>query len=170
VEVNVDVLDLAILRAVQQEFPLVPRPYETLAGALGVSAREVFGRVSALRRLGVIRRIGPLFQSRKLGFRSSLVAARVSPDAVEPLSQLLDRRDEVTHNYLRDGRFNVWFTVLTAEGDDPERLLDEVRALAGVAEVRSFATRKVFKLDASFDVPAELGAPAPLGRREDAHG
>jgi hypothetical protein len=76
----------------------------------------------------------------------------------------------VTHNYLRDGRFNVWFTVLTAEGDDPERLLDEVRALAGVAEVRSFATRKVFKLDASFDVPAELGAPAPLGRREDAHG
>jgi DNA-binding Lrp family transcriptional regulator len=126
-------------------------------------AHEVFRRVSALRRLGVIRRVGPLFSSRRLGFRAFLVAVRVTPDAVESLAELLRRRPEVTHNYLRDGRFNVWFTVLLAAGDDAERILGELRACPGVSEVRAFATRKVFKLDASFAVPGEAPSPsAPI--------
>jgi len=161
----VDELDLAILRAVQEEFPLERLPYETLGSVLGMPAHEVFRRVSALRRLGVVRRIGPLFHSRKLDFRGFLVAVRVSPDAVERLAELLRARDEVTHNYLRDGRFNVWFTVLAAKGGDVERILGEVRALPGVSEARAFATRKVFKLDTSFDVPGEVPPRSSPNRR-----
>ena len=147
-----DKLDLTILRTIQQEFPLTPRPYEVLARKLSVPVEELFGRVRELRRRGVVRRIGVLFDSRKLGFRGHLVAARVEPDAVDAVAGLLDRRDEVTHNYLRTGRFNVWFTVMLPEDGDIERMLEEVRSIRGVAEVVTFPTRRIFKLDASFRV------------------
>ena len=167
-----DEFDLAILRVIQKKFPLDVRPYESLGSVLGMPAHEVFRRVSALRRLGVIRRLGPLFSSRHLGFRTSLVAVRVAPDAVENLAELLRRRPEVTHNYLRDGRFNVWFTVLVPakprRDDAAKRILGEVRASPGVCEVRTFASRKVFKLDASFAVPGEApssASPASLPPR-----
>ena len=147
-----DKLDLTILRTIQREFPLAPRPYEVLARKLGVRAEDVFGRVHALRRRGVIRRIGALFDSRKLGFHGHLVAARVKPEAVDAVAGLLDRRDEVTHNYLRTGRFNVWFTVVLPQDGDVDRMLEEVRSVPGVAEVVTFPSRKIFKLDASFQL------------------
>ncbi|HUW59029.1 MAG TPA: AsnC family transcriptional regulator [Planctomycetota bacterium] len=147
-----DDTDLVILKTVQKAFPLSTRPYDVLAQELGLSADEVHRRVSVLRRTGVIRRIGPLFDSRHLGFRGHLVAARVEPDAVNDLAALLDRHDGVTHNYLRSGPLNVWFTVTLKETDDLERVLAEVRAEPGVGEVVTFPTRKVFKLDASFTV------------------
>lgn len=97
-------------------------------------------------------RIGPLFSPRKLGLRGHLVAARVEPEAVDTVATLLEGHDEVTHNYLRSGQLNVWFTVVVHERDDLERILDEVRAVRGVTEVVTLATRKIFKLDASFTV------------------
>lgn len=147
-----DDIDLTILRTVQKRFPQAPRPYEVLARELGMCADEVHGRISALRRHGVIRRLGPLFDSRKLGHRGHLVAARAEPDAVQSLADLLDRRPEVTHNYLRAGHFNVWFTVVIPEENDVGRILHEVRAVPGVREVVVLPTRKIFKLDASFEV------------------
>ena len=147
-----DDTDLAILKTVQRAFPLSTRPYDVLARQLGLAADAVHRRVSALRRTGVIRRIGPLFSSRKLGFRGHLVAARVEPDAVDDLAALLEEHDEVTHNYLRSGPLNVWFTVTLCETDDLERILGEVRSARGVTAVVTFPTRKIFKLDASFEV------------------
>ena len=147
-----DDTDLAILKTIQKQFPLASRPYDVLAAGLGLPADEVFERVRALRRAGVIRRIGPLFDSRKLGFRGHLVAAQVDPGAVEAVAGLLERRDEVTHNYLRTGRFNVWFTVVLPRDGDIDRILDEVRSIRGVAEVVTFPSRKIFKLDASFQL------------------
>ena len=147
-----DDTDLAILRTVQQAFPLSAHPYDVLARELGLPADAVHRRLSTLKRDGVIRRIGPLFSSRKLGLHGHLVAARVEPDAVDTVATLLEGHDEVTHNYLRSGQLNVWFTVVVHERDDLERILDEVRAVRGVTEVVTLATRKVFKLDASFTV------------------
>ena len=149
---NVDDPDLAILRTVQGRFPLVRRPYRELGRELGLSEDDVHRRVSALRRSGVIRRLGPLFSSRTLGLTGRLVAARCAPDAVDRLARLLDGHDEITHNYLRTGPLNVWCTLVLPEGDDPERILAEVRGCPGVDAVHAFRTVKIFKLDASFPV------------------
>jgi len=146
----VDASDLSILRAIQKSFPLAPRPYDVLAEDLGIAAEEVYRRVNALRRRGLIRRLGPLFSSRKLGFRGHLLAARVADDAVDRLARLLARRDDVTHNYLRKGTFNVWFTVMLPADGDLGPIRREVEACPGVTAVRSFPTVKMFKLDASF--------------------
>jgi DNA-binding Lrp family transcriptional regulator len=148
--VTVDDLDRTILARVQREFPLSEHPFEDLGRALGVAAGEVFRRVSALRRAGVIRRVGPLFDSRRLGFRGTLVAVRCEPDAVDRLASLLDRRDEVTHNYLREGTFNVWFTVLARDEAAVERILREVREVPGVRRVLALPNVRVFKLDTRF--------------------
>lgn len=146
-----DRLDLRILKTIQREFPLEARPYDALSRRLNISADEVFARVSALRRRGVIRRLGPLFSSRRLGLRGHLVAVQVEAHAVDRLAQVLARHHEVTHNYLRDGRFNLWFTLLLGAGDAPERVLAEVRSHPGVSEVLLLPSRKMFKLDASFE-------------------
>ena len=152
-----DDLDRTILRTVQRRFPLSLGPYRVLGRELGLDPEEVHRRVTALRRSGVIRRLGPLFSPQRLGLSGHLVAARVDDDAVDALAEILDRRDEVTHNYLRTGRLNVWFTVTVRDDAGLDRVLDEVRACRGVAEVHAFTTLRVFKLDASF----------PLGDNDD---
>jgi len=148
----VDAVDRAILKAVQEAFPETPRPYAAIARALGLAEDDVHRRAVGLMRSGVIRRVGPLFSSRALGFRGHLLAARVRPGAVAAAAALLADRGEVTHNYLRTGAFNVWFTAMLPEGEGAEPLADAVRACPGVEEVRAFRTRRVFKLDASFRV------------------
>jgi len=148
--IYVDARDLVILNAVQNDFPLAPRPYRALARELDVPEDELHRRVTALRADGVIRRLGPLFSAQALGRRGHLVAAQVAPDAVDRLAAVLDAHDEITHNYLRDGDFNVWFTVMLGADDDLERILREVRACAGVSAVETFRSLKTFKLDASF--------------------
>jgi DNA-binding Lrp family transcriptional regulator len=146
----VDEPDLAILKAVQKDFPLDERPYDALGHALGMTGEEVHSRVRALLASGVIRRIAPMFDRRALGFGGCLVAAKVSPEAVDAVAKLLEGRPEVTHNYLRTGEFNVWFTVMLREGETPDAVVGEVRSAAGVSEVIALPSRRVFKLDASF--------------------
>jgi len=148
----VDPHDRVILNAVQQNLPLTPRPYDVLGRELDLPEDEVHRRVVALRETGTIRRLGPLFSARKLGRRGHLVAARVRDDAVERVAGLLDAHDEVTHNYLRSGPLNVWFTVMLDEEDDLERILAEVRSCEGVSAVETFTSLRTFKLDASFRV------------------
>lgn len=145
-----DESDLAILRTLQNAFPLAPRPYAHLGRELGVGEEELHSRVSALRHRGFIRRIAVLFDLRKLGRRACLVAARCEDGEVDRLAALLDRRSEVTHNYLRSGPLNVWFTVVLSEDGDVEDVLADVRTSPGVSAVHVFATTKLFKLDASF--------------------
>jgi DNA-binding Lrp family transcriptional regulator len=151
----IDDIDRKILDAIQRDFPVCARPYAALGRKLDLPESEVHRRVSALRTRGVIRRLGPLFDSRKLGFRGLLAAAKVRPDAVERVTRVLWDCDEVTHNYLRTGEFNVWFTVTVPGGDDPERVLERVRACEGVSTVRVFPSTRVFKLNAAFQLGSE---------------
>ncbi len=144
--------DRAILKAVQREFPLESRPYDALERRVGIPAAEIRRRLAALRRRRVVRRIGPMLDRARLGLRGVLVAAKVAPSAIARVSRVLARRDEVTHSYLRAGRLNLWFTVTLRRGERVEPLLAELLALGGAREIVVLPTRRVFKLDASFDV------------------
>ncbi len=145
-----DDLDRAILNEIQSNFPLTPRPYAEMGRRVGAGEEEVLARVQALYDAGVIRRIGANFTSRKLGYTSTLCAARVPSEKLEGFAEVVNHYPEVTHNYVRQHRYNVWFTLIA---ESPERLaeiLKEIREASGVNEILSLPAKEVFKIRVDF--------------------
>ncbi len=145
-----DDLDRAILNEIQSNFPLTPRPYAEMGRRVGAGEEEVLARVQALHDAGVIRRLGANFTSRKLGYTSTLCAARVPQDMLEGFAAVVNHYPEVTHNYVRQHRYNVWFTLIA---ESPERLaeiLKEIQEASGVSEILSLPAKEVFKIRVDF--------------------
>jgi len=158
-----DELDRRILDTIQSGFPVDPRPYAVLGNDLGLTEAEVLARVRALKESGVIRRIGANFHSGKLGWHSTLCAAKVPEELFDAFVTEVNRHTEVTHNYLRKHEFNVWFTFI---GEDPEtvqRTLKEITAATGV-DILYLPATKLFKIKVDF---AMQGANGNNGDNED---
>ncbi len=147
---ELDDLDRAILNEIQSHFPLAPRPYAEMGSKVGASEAEVLRRVQALYDAGVIRRIGANFTSRKLGYTSTLCAARVPPEDLERFAAVVNRYPGVTHNYLRKHRYNVWFTLIAESEARLAEILEEIREASGVAELLSLPATEVFKIKVDF--------------------
>ena len=148
-----DDLDRKILEALQYDFPLSERPFDILAERLGLDADLLWQRVEHMLERGVIRRLGASFDSRKLGRCSTLAAVRVGPEVVDRAAEIIGRYPEVTHSYLRDHEFNIWFTIIAADGERIETILREIRtALSlGASDVLNLPMKQMFKLDARFN-------------------
>ena len=112
VDVMLDAPDRKILSLIQSGFPLVSRPYAAIGEAVELGEEETLERVRAMRKRGLIRRIGANFQSAKLGFRSTLCAAKVPQDKLDVFIRIVNAEAGVTHNYLRDHTYNIWFTLI----------------------------------------------------------
>ena len=149
---SIDDLDRTILDALQFDFPLSERPFDIVAERLGLDAGLLWSRVEAMLDHGVIRRLGASLDSRKLGFCSTLAAVRVKEDLVDRAAEIIGRHPEVTHSYLRDHEFNIWFTVIAADTAKIEKLLDEVRTALSLeaSDVLNLPMTRMFKLDARF--------------------
>jgi len=149
-----DDLDRRILDALQHDFPLSERPFDILAQRLGVDPDLLWRRVEAMRRSGVIRRLGASLDSRKLGFRSTLAAVRVRPDFVARATEAIGRHVEVTHSYLRDHEFNIWFTIIAPDDEKVDVVLREIREDLSLepSDVLNLPMKRLFKLDARFHV------------------
>lgn len=151
-----DERDRRILNALQNDFPLCREPYNVLACKLGISSEELWRRVANLIAGGVIRRIGASIDSGKMGFCSTLAAISVGEDVIEMASEIIGRLPEVTHSYLRDDEFNIWFTIIAADEERIEAILRDIRIALSLEESRvlNLPMERVFKLDARFDVSA----------------
>jgi DNA-binding Lrp family transcriptional regulator len=149
---RMDDLDRRILDALQQDFPVSERPFDILAQRLGLDPDLLWQRVEALRKSGVIRRLGASLDSRKLGFRSTLAAVRVGPDVVDRAAEAIGRHPEVTHSYLRDHEFNIWFTIIAADDRKIDTILQEIRTELSLkpSDVLNLPLKRLFKLDARF--------------------
>jgi DNA-binding Lrp family transcriptional regulator len=149
---SIDDLDRRILDALQFDFPLSERPFDAVAERLGLDADLLWGRVEAMLEQGVIRRLGASLDSRKLGFCSTLAAVRVREDFVARAAEIVGRYPEVTHSYLRDHEFNIWFTVIAADEGKIETLLEEVRTALSLeaSDMLNLPMTRMFKLDARF--------------------
>jgi len=146
-----DELDRNILRLIQEDFPLAPRPYAIVGEKVGCSEEEAFRRIMAMKSAGVIRRIGGNFDSRKLGYVSTLVAMRVPEEAVHRVAALVSSYPQVTHNYQREGPLNLWFTLVAESAAELKRILEEIKSQAPEAELLNLPAKKVFKLRVRFD-------------------
>ncbi len=147
-----DNLDHRILDALQYDFPLRERPFDVLAERLGLDPDLFWKRVESLREQGVIRRLGASFDSKKLGYCSTLAALRVPPALVDRAAKVLGGCREVTHSYLRDHEFNLWFTVIAKSEARIESILREVRRELSLTapDVLNLPMKRMFKLDARF--------------------
>ncbi|MDH3928754.1 MAG: AsnC family transcriptional regulator [Deltaproteobacteria bacterium] len=147
---DIDDVDKAILNRIQSDFPITSRPYRTIAEDLGLSEGEVLKRVSRLKASGIIRRIGGNFKPEKLGFVSTLCAAKVPEDKISQFAEVVNRYPGVTHNYRRDNTFNVWFTFIAPSMDEINANLEQIAAQTGVTDILNLPATRVFKIRAEF--------------------
>ncbi|MBS4007331.1 MAG: AsnC family transcriptional regulator [Clostridium sp.] len=152
---KLDPADRAILNIIQTRFPLVSRPYAAVAAEVGLTEAEVLTRVTALKEAGIIRRIGGIFASDKLGFSSTLVALKVAAEKIEAVALAVSAYPGVTHNYERAHEFNLWFTLVSRTETELEQVLNEIMCLDGVLKLRNLPALKLFKIGVNFDLTEE---------------
>jgi DNA-binding Lrp family transcriptional regulator len=158
--IALDDLDKRLLNLMQGSFPIAPRPYQHVAAQAGVTEDEVIERVQRLLEQRIIRQVTPIFDTRALGYSSMLVAAKVDPDNPWRAAKVINEHPGVSHNYLRNHDFNIWFTIAT-EPDSPlglDRTLEVLGEIAGADSIRQLPTLKLFKI--RMDLEMEGGTDA----------
>jgi DNA-binding Lrp family transcriptional regulator len=158
--VPLDELDRRLLNLLQGSFPLAERPYARVAELAELSEEEVLGRTKRLLDERIIREVTPIFDTRVLGYSSMLVAARVDSENPWRAAKIINSHPGVSHNYLRDHDFNLWFTIAT-EPDSPlglEGTLEVLQRLTGAESVRQLPTLRLFKI--RMDLEMEKGTEA----------
>ncbi len=147
-----DDIDKAILNRIQSDFPITERPYHSVADELGLSHVDVLNRVARLKENGIIRRIGGNFYPEKLGFVSTLCAAKVPEDKIGQFAETVNHYPGVTHNYQRDARFNIWFTFIAPTMKEIETHLAGISRKTGITDILNLPATKRFKIKAHFDL------------------
>jgi DNA-binding Lrp family transcriptional regulator len=158
--VALDDLDRKLLNLMQGSFPLAPQPFAAVAAAAEVSELQVLTRVQRLLDERIIRQVTPIYDTRALGYSSMLVAAKVDPENPWQAAKIVNSHPGVSHNYLRNHDFNMWFT-LAVEPDSRLGLdgtLDVLQRLTGAESIRQLPTLKLFKI--RMDLEMEGGTKA----------
>lgn len=147
-----DEADKKILNILQKEFPLEAQPFMMVAERCGISETETIRRIKDMKEEGIIRRIGAVFEGKKLGRVSTLCAARIPEDKIDSFVKIVNASKNVTHNYQRNHEYNIWFTVSAANAKELENFLKEIKEKTGVTDVLDMRAVRTFKINASFDL------------------
>lgn len=142
--------DKRLLNIIQTDLPLDSHPFAILAARLETEESIVIERLKFLKEQGFIRRIGPFFDSNKLGYIGTLVALKVVPDYIPQVAAVINSDYGVTHNYERDGEFNLWFTLFSYDTMAQDKTLDKIRNLTGVEELINLPATQKFKVSVQF--------------------
>ena len=144
-------LEQQVLEVIQQDFPIASHPYKELGDRLGATEKEVFDTVQALCEKGIIRRLGGSFDSRKVGYKSTLAALSVPEDRLDEAVEIVNSYPGVTHNYEREGAYNIWFTVIAPSNEAIEGIIEEIKAKTG-APALNLPASHVFKIKVNFEL------------------
>jgi len=142
--------DKELLNLLQSGLPIVSRPFKCIAEALGQEESWVLERIKSLQREGVIRRLGGIFDSRRLGFSSTLIAMKVPDEGLEQVIEVINSYPGVTHNYIRNHEYNLWFTLTVPSAEEMESTLKEILEKTGIVDYLNLSTRRVFKINVEF--------------------
>jgi siroheme decarboxylase len=149
---RIDDKDRRILNRIQSDFPIVSRPYDEIGKQMGLSEEEVMARLMDLKKKNIIRRIGGNFVPEKLGYVSTLCAAEVPESRIEDFMAAVNQYPGVTHNYLRDNPFNIWFTFIARSMAEIEANLQKISLETGITRILNLPATRTFKIKAQFDV------------------
>ncbi len=144
-----DSTDRRLLNILQQGIPLCPQPFKEIGAVLEISEQEVMSRIDDLKKKSVIRRLGGVFDSPAMGMTSTLCAMEVPDEKIDDVADFVNKYDEVTHNYQRDDRLNLWFTVTAHSQPEVDRIMAEISDFAGHS-VLSMPVVKRYKIKVAF--------------------
>ena len=156
-----DPIDQQLLNIVQSHFPLDPTPFARLAEQVEIPESEVIARLESLKERRIIRQISAIFDTRALGYKSTLVAMEIPADRLDAAAKIINQHPGVSHNYKRNHNFNLWFTVATPPTSDIEATVDRMHTLAGATSTRILPTLRLFKIGVELDMTGK----ADLTRR-----
>jgi DNA-binding Lrp family transcriptional regulator len=122
-----------------------------LSQKLRIPESDLLSRLERLNREGALRRIGPIINSRKVGGVSTLITMRVPDERLDEVASMVNGYPEVSHNYLRPGKYNLWFTVSAKDRDSLNSILEEIRWKTQMPML-DLPTRRLFKIGVKFDV------------------
>ncbi len=149
---DLDNIDKQILNDIQWSFPLVERPFLELAQKYNLKEEDVIKRIQNLKDIGIVRQISAIFDTRKLGYKSALVAFSVDKHKIEYVANEINKHPGVSHNYERNHEYNLWFTLAIPPGGDMKRDLEEMASLDGVMKYRVLPTLKMYKIGVKLDM------------------
>jgi DNA-binding Lrp family transcriptional regulator len=146
-----DTIDRKILSIINNMLPIAERPFKVVAQSVGISEEETIDRIKKLKAQRIIRRIGAVINPRGMGWQSTLCAVDVPMERLDEFAALVGRYEEVTHNYLRDGQPNCWFTLIAPT---KERLSEIIREIEQTLDIKilDLPANKVFKIRVALDL------------------
>ena len=152
IKVKLDHVDRHLLDVVQTDFPICTEPYKVIGEIIGISEQEVLNRLERLMQQDVIRRLGGVFDSRRLGYKGTLCAIKVPPERIDEVAQVVNSYIGITHNYLRDHEYNMWFTILAQSPAKVAQILNEIKEQTGIDDIINLPSQRFFKVLVNFKV------------------
>jgi len=166
VQINqLDLLDKKILNEIQWYFPLTDRPFLEIAKKHNVVEEEIIQRILSLKKNGLIRQINAIFDTRRLGYKSALIAFAVEPSKIDEVANEVNKNPGVSHNYERNHEFNMWFTLAVPPDKKIKTILDKMSSLEGVKKYRLLPTLKMYKIGVKLDmINDDMNKPKPTDK------
>ena len=149
---ELDRLDKQLLTVIQRDFPLHQRPFEKLGQKIGLSENDTIQRLQQLKSEKYLRFIGAVINTASLGFKSLLVSFEVDPQKLDQTAEIVNAHPGVSHNYLREDRYNMWFTLALPQGMDLDETIGILRQQAQPKNVLVLPAIKTFKIGVILDL------------------
>ncbi len=159
-----DEKDRALLNEVQRRFPLEARPYAVLGERLSLPEKEVRQRLSRLKENGILRQISAIFNPAALGYQTTLVAAAAPEEKIPTAAKIINAYPGVSHNYLRDHVFNLWFTIAVPPGEELNQVVSELLSRAGIEKYLLLPIKRVFHIAVVHDLGDNDSEPQVSGK------
>ena len=154
-----DMIDRELLNKIQAPFPMVDEPFKQLGEQVGIGEQEVLDRLTELKRTNVLRQISAIFDTRRLGFKTTLVAMAYDPKKLHKAALEINKHPGVSHNYAREGSYyNLWFTLAVPPDHDLEATAQYMSRKTGALEQRIMPTKRFFKIGVNFDMVKKKGS------------
>lgn len=142
--------DKSLLNLLQGNIPICSRPFAAMAEQLGADEGTVITRLRELKAAGYLRRIGTFFNSNNLGYAGTLVALKVEPEEIVTVAEAVNKYPQATHNYEREGIYNLWFTLLTRDAEQESSILAEIKSMRGVEDMLRLKSNRKYKVNVQF--------------------
>ena len=149
---QIDLIDKQLLNDIQWSFPLEDRPYLEISKRYNMTEDEVMNRIAYMKDISLIRQINAIFDTRRLGYKSALVAFAVKPAKLDYIANEVNKHPGVSHNYERNHEFNMWFTLAVPPYGEMKTDLDKLSSLDGVIKYRLLPTLKLYKIGVRLDM------------------
>jgi DNA-binding Lrp family transcriptional regulator len=152
---ELDKMDARLLDYIQSGLPVSSEPYLEMAHLLNTTEEDIIARLRRLVDKGIIRRLGAVFDSRKVGYTGTLCAMKVPAARITEVAAIINNYPGITHNYLREHDYNMWFTLLAESRENIGAILDEIRKKTAIEDLIDLPAEHIFKIKVNFNLSEE---------------